>query len=58
MKRSDLWWLPEVLRKTAALEEPEAAEGLLKEAVDLATAQGSSRLAEAAAADLATVRTS
>jgi DNA-binding SARP family transcriptional activator len=45
LKRSDVWWLPEVLRRRAGLEEGEAAHVLLQEAHDLATAQGSQRLA-------------
>jgi hypothetical protein len=45
LKTSDVWWLPEVLRRRAALEVGEAGHGLLQEAHDLAVAQGSVRLA-------------
>jgi hypothetical protein len=57
VERSDLWWLPEVLRQMAAIEGGVAGEQLLEEAEKLARTQGSLRLAESAAADLAAVRT-
>jgi hypothetical protein len=45
LKRSDVWWLPEVLRRRAKLEEGGARHALLQEAYDVAVAQGSQRLA-------------
>ena len=53
LKHSDLWWLPEVLRRLGALESGDRALQLLREAEALATAQGSVKLARRAASDLA-----
>jgi DNA-binding SARP family transcriptional activator len=46
LMRSDLWWLPEVLRRRAQLEEGEVGHALLLEALALAEAQDSPRLAD------------
>jgi DNA-binding SARP family transcriptional activator/tetratricopeptide (TPR) repeat protein len=51
-KHSDLWWLPEVLRRLARLEEGDRARQLLTEAEALARSQGSVKLARRAASDL------
>ncbi|MFL6181788.1 MAG: ATP-binding protein [Actinomycetes bacterium] len=53
LKHSDLWWLPEVLRRLGALESGDRGLQLLREAEELATAQGSVKLASRAASDLA-----
>ncbi|MDQ0379752.1 ATP-binding protein [Amycolatopsis thermophila] len=39
--RDDVWWMPEVMRRRAALDEPATAVSRLRSAVRLATAQGS-----------------
>jgi predicted ATPase len=44
-QRDDLWWLPEILRKRAALEERPAATALLQRARELAIEQQSPALA-------------
>jgi hypothetical protein len=53
LKHSDLWWLPEVMRRLAGLEEGDKARQLLVEAERLARSQGSVKLARRAASDLA-----
>ncbi len=51
--RDDLWWLPEVMRKRAAWDPPEAAALRLKEAAALAAAHGSGGLLRRCERDLA-----
>ncbi|HEX5018601.1 MAG TPA: SARP family transcriptional regulator, partial [Actinomycetes bacterium] len=53
IEKSDLWWLPEVLRRRALLEPEQVAKDLLQEACAVAEAQGSVTLARRAQADLA-----
>lgn len=45
-QRGDAWWLPEVIRMRASLSPPEAAERLVKTAVQLAEEQGSRALVD------------
>ena len=52
LKHSDLWWLPEVCRRLGGLESGDRAVQLLREAEEVATAQGSVKLARRAASDL------
>lgn len=52
VEHSDLWWLPELLRRLARLESPERAADLLAEAKTLAQSQRSVRLARRVASDL------
>ena len=48
----DVWWLPEVLRRLAALEPPGSASDLLREAHELALEQRSVALASRIESDL------
>jgi DNA-binding SARP family transcriptional activator len=52
-QRDDRWWLPEVLRRRAALGPPEAAAAMLTEALAMAVDQQSPPLAARCRADLA-----
>jgi len=51
--RDDVWWLPEVMRRRAALDEPDAAVPRLRAAERLAKAQGSVELLRRCEDDLA-----
>lgn len=50
--RDDVWWLPEVMRKRAALDDPGGAVPRLRSAIRLARAQGSVALLRRCAHDL------
>jgi DNA-binding SARP family transcriptional activator len=51
--RSDLWWLPEVLRLRAAFDQGQAAISRLRSAAQLASAHGSTALVRRCEHDLA-----
>ncbi|MEU0515458.1 AAA family ATPase [Amycolatopsis sp. NPDC006125] len=51
--RDDVWWMPEVMRKRAALDDPGTAVSRLRSAVRLARAQGSLALVRRCEHDLA-----
>ncbi len=53
--RDDVWWLPEVMRQRAALDQGEAAAARLREAAELAAAHGSIALLRRCEQDLAAV---
>ncbi|WP_433030946.1 ATP-binding protein [Actinomycetospora sp. CA-053990] len=50
--RQDVWWLPEVLRRRAALDDGPGAVGRLRVAADLAREHGSTALLDRCHADL------
>lgn len=50
--RQDVWWLPEVLRRRAALDDGPGAVGRLRAAADLAREHGSTALLRRCHADL------
>ena len=52
--RSDLWWLPEVMRMRAAYDDEEAAVTRLRSAARLASAHGSAALLRRCERDLRT----
>jgi hypothetical protein len=51
--RDDLWWLPEVMRMRAAYDQGKAATARLRDAAQLAAAQGSAALLRRCERDLA-----
>ena len=57
-QRNERWWLPEVLRCRAALEEGPAADSLLRRACGVAREQGSQALKSRCLADLPTMERS
>ena len=54
-QHDDVWWLPEILRRRASLEQGSRAQALLNDGLALANSQAAAALAARCKADLATL---
>ena len=54
-QHDDVWWLPEILRRRASLEQGSRAQALLNDGLALADSQAAAALAARCEADLATL---